>query len=536
MTALAVGASAVDLVPGDPGDLDALARRLDLLADGVDRSASDVRSAQAGSWVGAAGDAFRAAVDEVPSSLVRAGAAFGAAAGTLRDYARVLREAQAEAARAVRMYEQGVAETARWQAQVAAYEGAVRRLAAAAEPDEPPAQPSRARPSSYDPGADDVRQAQALLSQAREDVERAATRAAGVLRSAADDAPREKRWWEKAWHQVSEFGKGAWEATAGTVTFLYSVTLQMYVDPQAWASDVADVGRGLIWGVQHPVEFGKAVLDWETWKTNPARALGRLVPDLIATVASGGAGAALRGTRGLRSLSRATALERAGLRIDDVARLSQADAAAVIARGDRFTPRTLTDLNGRTPQETEFGAPGPAGSWKDTPASFDSVPERWVLTNLHGSTRPGSHSFWSDPRELLEVGDEAAAMERFALLDEWYGGGSPAGYLPRDEVTIRIFEPGEAQRVQYGHLGPQTADAVTADPFTGVPRRQHVEGGAQQWLSQNPETLWDVPVSTWQGPPPWERLHDPAAWKGAAAGTGAGAAMSQGDEVSGAAR
>ena len=509
MSGLAVGAAGTELVPGDPGELEALARRLDVLARGADSSASGIRSAQAGSWVGTAGDAFRAAVDDVPASLVKAGTAFGAAGGALRDYARVLREAQAEAVRAVRMYEQGTAESQRWQA----------------------AQPSGVRPSSYDPGADDMRAAQSLLSQAREDVERAAARAAGLLRSAADDAPREKRWWQKAWHQVSEFGKGAWEATAGTVTFLYSVTLQMYVDPQAWASDVADVGRGIVYGIQHPVEFGKAILDWETWQTNPARALGRLVPDLVATVASGGAGAAVRGTRGLSSLSRATALQRAGLTLDDVGRLSQADAAAVIARGDRFTPRTLTELNGRTPRETRFDAAGPAGSWQAAPTTFDQVPERLVLTNLHGRTTPGSHSFWSDPRELLSVPDEAGAMERFALLDQWY---RPEGtYLPRDEVTIRVFEPGEAQQVQYGRLGPQTATEVTVDPFTGTARRQSVDGGAQQWLSQNPTSLWDVPASTWQGPPPWERLHDPQAWRAAGAGTAVGAGATQGDDVSG---
>lgn len=66
-----------------------------------------------------------------------------------------------------------------------------------------------------------------------------------MLRAAADDAPREPRWFARAWHQVAELGRGAWEATAGTVTFLYSVTLQLAVDPRAWASDVADVGRGL---------------------------------------------------------------------------------------------------------------------------------------------------------------------------------------------------------------------------------------------------------------------------------------------------
>ena len=36
-------------------------------------------------------------------------------------------------------------------------------------------------------------------------------------------------------------------------------------------------------------EVGKAVLDWDTWADDPARALGHLVPDAIVAVATGGA-------------------------------------------------------------------------------------------------------------------------------------------------------------------------------------------------------------------------------------------------------
>ena len=54
-----------------------------------------------------------------------------------------------------------------------------------------------------------------------------------------------------------------------------------------------------------PLEFGKnlgkAMLDWDTWADDPARALGHLLPDAIAAVATGGAGtAATRGAKGGR--------------------------------------------------------------------------------------------------------------------------------------------------------------------------------------------------------------------------------------------
>lgn len=120
MTALAVGASPRALVPGDPDDLEALARRMDVLAGGAEGAARGLRSAGASGWVGTAGDAFRAAVDDLPAALGTAGASFAAASGALREYARVLRAAQADAARAVRLHEEAVAETRRWQAQVRA--------------------------------------------------------------------------------------------------------------------------------------------------------------------------------------------------------------------------------------------------------------------------------------------------------------------------------------------------------------------------------------------------------------------------------
>ncbi len=45
-------------------------------------------------------------------------------------------------------------------------------------------------------------------------------------------------------------------------------------------------------------QLGKAVLDWDTWADNPGRALGHLVPDIVAAIFTGGAAtAATRGGR-----------------------------------------------------------------------------------------------------------------------------------------------------------------------------------------------------------------------------------------------
>ena len=129
------------------------------------------------------------------------------------------------------------------------------------------------------------------------------TRRPGATEAAWADAPREPHWWESAGHFVAEIGRGAWEATAGMVEFAWSIsTVRMLVDPEGWERDMTALGAGLLYGVTHPVEFGKAILDWDTWQESPGRAIGHLVPDLLITLATAGGGAAARGARTARAV------------------------------------------------------------------------------------------------------------------------------------------------------------------------------------------------------------------------------------------
>lgn len=36
--------------------------------------------------------------------------------------------------------------------------------------------------------------------------------------------------------------------------------------------------KGLAYGATHPVDFAKAIVDWNTWAESPGRALGHLLP------------------------------------------------------------------------------------------------------------------------------------------------------------------------------------------------------------------------------------------------------------------
>ncbi len=64
------------------------------------------------------------------------------------------------------------------------------------------------------------------------------------------------------------------------------------------------MGKGLVYGVTHPVEFAKAVTNWEMWLDNPARALGQLVPEVALALATAGAGGAAKGAGAARRAAR----------------------------------------------------------------------------------------------------------------------------------------------------------------------------------------------------------------------------------------
>lgn len=209
----------------------------------------------------------------MPDKLDRGQAAFAVAARSLTDYARVLREAQSDAALAARRYADAEAATAAWQRDPA--------------------------PSSYDPGDDERRAAEHLLADARSRVDAAGARAAGVLQDARSGAPHEPGLLSKAVHAVGSFFRGAGEATWGLLElgFKTSPTYAL-IDPEGFLDYEKGLALGVVHGVTHPKELGKALLDWDTWREDPARAIGHLVPDLLLTVATLGTGeAAVAGER-----------------------------------------------------------------------------------------------------------------------------------------------------------------------------------------------------------------------------------------------
>jgi len=128
---------------------------------------------------------------------------------------------------------------------------------------------------------------------------------AGTLLQLAASAPPRQEGWRGRLNRVDEWRAevllGAAESTealAGTALKIVArATNPFRRRSPADLRRVQDVVRKASEDpVQLGMDVGKAVLDWDTWRTNPVRAVGHLVPDAVAAVGSGGTAAGVRAT------------------------------------------------------------------------------------------------------------------------------------------------------------------------------------------------------------------------------------------------
>lgn len=454
MSGLHAGATVTELVPGSAGGLDRLVARCRTVADGLGGAAARVRAIDSGEWVGPAGDAFRAVVDIEPGRYDDASAAFGATAGAVQAYAGVLRDAQATARTALSLHAQAQADTRAWQGRVDRYDADVRTAGAGAAD---PAAAARAvdrlaRPSSYDPGSHDRQRAESMLADARERVRTAGGIASRRVAAAWENAPREPRWWEKAGHVVAEIGTGAWEATTGLVELAWSVSpTRMMVDPLGWQQDMTNLGTGLVLGVQHPAELGRALVDWDTWKESPGRAIGHLVPDLLLALGTAGAGTvAARSVRGVGALDEVADVARTFQRLDKLGegpeRLTYLQRARTFLSGERLPEANLPGTPAGLAKQWQSGPSYPnADSWYTARLQpGDHV----AFGSLQAQTAPAPGSF-AVPRSVLDdVGTDAVRYNEGLQIQPYQGSY-------RNETTVvRVNQPMDVA-VAYTTANPQ---------------------------------------------------------------------------------
>ena len=328
----APGTTLREVLPGTPEDLDQLADVLDSYVDGAVAASRGLRAMDSGGWIGEAADAFWSSVGDVLKKLDDAAWAFQEASLALRTYAGALRQAQGDIRRALTLIDEADRESRIWSA---------KNTDALVENVTAPYTGSLAPISPDDPGQPLRRQADTLIAEAKDRLVSAARHAAEQLRTAADHAPDKPSFWSSAAHVVSEVAGGAVEATTGMAEFAFKLTpAYALINPEGYVENGVGLIKGLAYGATHPVDFAKAVLDWDTWAKSPGRAIGHLLPTVALAAATAGAGSAGKGA------AAADALEGAAAR--QTAKMVEAAAApevreAATGAATRSTARAVVD-------------------------------------------------------------------------------------------------------------------------------------------------------------------------------------------------
>ena len=544
-------------IEGNPGNIRSKALTMEQKGQLFYDTGDALSKIDVSGWTGRAADEFREAHDLEPERWYKSGNGFKKAAAGLTTYAGELEYAQRRAADAKAEYERGQRESESARTQYGSYMDRMRTYWSTGGTDQ--AEP-------FVDWGDPIQQdALRELSSTRADLDNAAHLCAGEVKAGCADAPEEPNWLESGLKFVGGILEGAGEAVWDLLTMVPFSPINLVIDSYKLATgDITpeelmkkyelsaesawDMAQGIYTGLTtDPVgfgrELGKSLLDWDTWADDPARAIGHLVPDVIATVATGGAGASLKALRGLDGLHDIATLARpmhglrslagvdlgdlAGLsRMDDVSLarhldgLSPADQARLLRRGAEPELGTMSDVFGPHRYDTNFDERGIPESWSGPHAEYPTVPRSEPLVNLHGQDSPGSGTFWTGTDEALSHRTEAQAMDRLALERSWYPDGQ-GGHLPRDEITVRDFSAGDGMRVQEGTIGPQDTTPGGAT--------QHVMGLDDPFYTNGT-------ASQWTGPAPWVTAVPDGAWtgfgQGAAAGLGTSLAVGAAAEES----
>jgi hypothetical protein len=153
---------------------------------------------------------------------------------------------------------------------------------------------------------------------------------------------------------VGEFAigivEGVWEMVKGLASIVALV-----VQPWKWDDAWRTLTQIVRFAIENPGEFftavGKAIVDWDTLMTNPGRWLGKLVPNIVLAVLTGGAGTAATAASRIAVMAArfgrisrvANRVARVSSRIDNVGRASNLARRARLMR--QPTPRQVRRRN-----------------------------------------------------------------------------------------------------------------------------------------------------------------------------------------------
>ncbi|MFG2598461.1 putative T7SS-secreted protein [Streptomyces sp. NPDC048462] len=303
------------LIYGSPSGLRSSAAHLKALQGAFDKVGGGLKGLDASTLKGKTADAFRDSVSIEPPKWFKAADAFEKAAGALESFAGTVQWAQGQAQLAIDQWKAGT--KASEEAMDAhkdrcdTYNKAVDTYNALPSDKRDPATLPPKPGEFKDPGKARMEEAQQLLTEARKQRNTAGETARTLVTAARDTAPKNPTYAEQAVSGVSEFNLagthfvgGIAKGTAGMLNFVRSVNpMDAYnlTHPAEYALSLNNTAAGLVQVANDPSGAGKQMVT--EFMKDPAEGLGRLVPDLVLTAATGGGGAAVKGARTAKELA-----------------------------------------------------------------------------------------------------------------------------------------------------------------------------------------------------------------------------------------
>ncbi|WP_394614541.1 putative T7SS-secreted protein [Lentzea sp. JNUCC 0626] len=375
---LADAGDAKDLISGAPEDITKSATAMAELGEAMTLAGRGLSAVDASSWIGKAANNFRSRMEDKPKQWLDAGTALSEIAKALTDYRVVLDASQDAASHALHMWKGAQEATKRAINEHNERVEAYNKIIDAGQNPGP-------QPVYKDPGQAGRDQAEQMLEDARRRVTDAGYACGQVVSEWISRSPTEPDWWDRLGANIydsaafvltgaQDVAEGIWEGVKGISSvsrLLNPLDPYNMTHPGALMENANKLAQGLWRGVQNPTEFGKNLLDIETWKDSPGKALGKLLPDIALGAATGGAG--LAGRTAARATLTATVdtatgglfgLGQAGLGgARKVGTMLGHDAdklgrtAEDAARASRNTPSSVPDHPGTRPlQEAESQA------------------------------------------------------------------------------------------------------------------------------------------------------------------------------------
>lgn len=257
------------LIPGDPVAIRADAARMEGLATDLSTCGAAVSCTDLSGWTGAAHDAYVAGQGDLATRLAVAATSMRSAATALSQYAAVVEQAQFEAGLYAR----------RW------------HNAAACVVPEPGVLGPTLAPEQIN--------AQAQYDQLTSAVDAVARSTAALVEAATVDAPINPGFWNAVGYALTHLGHGVVDTGAAAWMFVRDHNMIRWLYDPAGALEVRkETVENLLIAIQDPRQFVASLIDLDTWRNDPWRAAGRLLPDLALALYTGGTvTAAVRGAR-----------------------------------------------------------------------------------------------------------------------------------------------------------------------------------------------------------------------------------------------